>query len=197
MTLLGLQSRFWGHTTQILSRLSPKRDCCAKRVNAPRSCFRPPVSRSHVFACSGMACLFRARSAGGILAKWFVGGVPAHVVGSSARSFASSLSELNDPASLLLYDHKNCSARLLVHWRLTYFPPLCTKPREYHDLDCLQIFHLQVLTCRDDRLCRIYLHSTDPSQETCATVDNADCTAPTRQHELDHTDRTDHTDHLP
>ena len=26
-------------------------------------------------------------------------------------------------------------------------------------------------------------------------LDHADCAAPTRQHELDHTDHTDHTDH--
>ena len=32
------------------------------------------------------------------------------------------------------------------------------------------------------------LYSTDPTQETCV-VDHADFTAPTRQHELDHTDR--------
>ena len=32
------------------------------------------------------------------------------------------------------------------------------------------------------------LHSTDPTHETCATaVEHADCTGPTRQHELDHT----------
>ena len=34
-------------------------------------------------------------------------------------------------------------------------------------------------------------HSTDPTQEV---LDHADCTASTRQHELDHTDHTDHTD---
>ena len=31
------------------------------------------------------------------------------------------------------------------------------------------------------------LYSTYPAQETCATVDDADYTGPTRQHELDHT----------
>ena len=35
-------------------------------------------------------------------------------------------------------------------------------------------------------LCR-----TDPTQETRATIYHADCTAPSRQHELDHTDHTD------
>ena len=34
----------------------------------------------------------------------------------------------------------------------------------------------------------------DPPQETRATVEHADYTAPTRQHELDYTDHTDHTD---
>ena len=38
------------------------------------------------------------------------------------------------------------------------------------------------------------MHSTDPTQEVCATVGHADyITAPTRQHELDHTDHTNHT----
>ena len=37
----------------------------------------------------------------------------------------------------------------------------------------------------------IYLYSTDPTQETCATVDNnADYAGAIRQHELDHTDHT-------
>ena len=35
--------------------------------------------------------------------------------------------------------------------------------------------------------------STGPTQATCA-LDRADYTAPTRQHELYHTDHTDHTD---
>ena len=48
--------------------------------------------------------------------------------------------------------------------------------------------------CRYE-MCRICdLNSTDPTQETCPTVDHADYAAPTRQHELDHTDHTDHTD---
>ena len=34
------------------------------------------------------------------------------------------------------------------------------------------------------------LHSTDPTQETCATVDLADYMAPTRQHYLDNADHT-------
>ena len=39
------------------------------------------------------------------------------------------------------------------------------------------------------------LCSTDPTQGTRPTaVDRADYTAPTRQHELDHTDHTYHTD---
>lgn len=39
------------------------------------------------------------------------------------------------------------------------------------------------------------LHSTDPTQETCPTLDHhADYTAPIRLHELD---LTDHTDHMP
>ena len=38
------------------------------------------------------------------------------------------------------------------------------------------------------------LKSTDPTQEKMCCVDDADYTAPTRQHELDHTDHTDHTD---
>ena len=40
------------------------------------------------------------------------------------------------------------------------------------------------------RCCRRSIES-DPTQETRATVYHADCTAPTRQHELDHTDHTD------
>ena len=36
-------------------------------------------------------------------------------------------------------------------------------------------------------MCRICdLNSTDPTQETCPTVDHADYLAPTRQHEVDH-----------
>ena len=41
------------------------------------------------------------------------------------------------------------------------------------------------------------LHTTDPTQEICATVGHVDLfypTGPTRQHEVDHTDHTDHTD---
>ena len=40
-------------------------------------------------------------------------------------------------------------------------------------------------------------HDLDhPARETCLTVvGHAGYTAPTRQHEPDHTDRTDHTDH--
>ena len=37
------------------------------------------------------------------------------------------------------------------------------------------------------------LYKTGPMLEAC-TIDHADCTALTRQHELDHTDHTDHTD---
>ena len=37
---------------------------------------------------------------------------------------------------------------------------------------------------------RIYLYSINPTQEMCATeVDHADHTAPTRQHQPDHTDQ--------
>ena len=32
------------------------------------------------------------------------------------------------------------------------------------------------------------LYATDPAQETCAIIDRANCTGPTRQYELDHTD---------
>ena len=37
--------------------------------------------------------------------------------------------------------------------------------------------------------------STDPTRQTCATVDQADCSAPTRKRELDPNIYTDHTDH--
>ena len=37
------------------------------------------------------------------------------------------------------------------------------------------------------------LYSADPPQEVYV-LDHADCTAPTLQHELDHTGHTDHTD---
>ena len=33
LTLLGVRSRYWGQTCQILSSVSPKRDCTPKRVN--------------------------------------------------------------------------------------------------------------------------------------------------------------------
>ena len=37
------------------------------------------------------------------------------------------------------------------------------------------------------------LYSTGPTQEICSTVNHSDFTAPTRIHELDHTNHTDHT----
>lgn len=63
-----------------------------------------------------------------------------------------------------------------------------------------QIYHLQIdhdldnlapgLPLRDHVQ---GLHSAGPTQET-HILDYPDCTAPTRQHELDHTDHTGHTD---
>ena len=47
------------------------------------------------------------------------------------------------------------------------------------------------MTCRYDVLCGICLHSTDPAQEIPS--ESSIFTAPTRQHELDHTDHTEHT----
>ena len=57
----------------------------------------------------------------------------------------------------------------------------------YHDL-----LHHVDLTCRNEMLCRICVAHVPPRKHV---PDHAGYTAPTRQHELDHTDRTDHTDH--
>ena len=40
----------------------------------------------------------------------------------------------------------------------------------------------------------IYIVQIQPRKHE---LDHADYTAPSRQHDLDHTDHTDHTDHLP
>ena len=55
-----------------------------------------------------------------------------------------------------------------------------------HDL-----YHLQILPCRYEMLCRICTVHIQPRKHV---LDHADYTVPTRQHELDHTDHTDHTD---
>ena len=59
----------------------------------------------------------------------------------------------------------------------------------YHALD--RLLTVDPLTCRYDMLCRIY---TVQIQLRKHVPDHADCTAPTRQHELDH---TDHEIYLP
>ena len=43
---------------------------------------------------------------------------------------------------------------------------------------------VQFLTCSCERLRRIYLYSADPTQGALGTVDRADRTAATQQHEL-------------
>ena len=57
----------------------------------------------------------------------------------------------------------------------------------YLSTDRSSIFLLAV--ARGSSAGSIYLYSTDPTQETCATVKHAGGAAPTRQHEPDYTDQ--------
>ena len=60
-----------------------------------------------------------------------------------------------------------------------------------HDLDLIYI--IELLTCLRERLCRICIVHIHPRKYVLDRA--AGYTAPTQQHELDHTDHTDHTDH--
>ena len=55
----------------------------------------------------------------------------------------------------------------------------------------MTILTFSILTCRYEMLCRICVVQIQPRKHA---LDYAGYTAPTQQHELDHTDHTDHTD---
>ena len=70
----------------------------------------------------------------------------------------------------------------------------CTT-RRGHDLSIYRsstvVSHLPLWEDLHSNICEGICIGTDPTQETCATVDRADYTVPTPgQHELDHTDHT-------